>query len=260
MSDSRLNGTASVCGDERPAACSRTGRRLRDSSWPLVPLLACVAFLSFGFGHFAGAVQKNEKVLRADAVVAERFELVGPNGKPTALLRTDERGGTYLIFFDDKQSRKLTLGVSHLGEATLLLYDSMGQTRASLMIDAENSDPFLSLRGSGSLGSDISLSAHRDGAKLALSEKKGGRLYVGIDERGQPTAGLFGGNDRGVFLSADDDNGNISLTGANRVRRVSWRMLPDGSPEIVLMDEAGDVTSIMALTRDGKTTFRRPAP
>jgi tetratricopeptide (TPR) repeat protein len=60
-------------------------------------------------------------VLRAGTIVAESFEIVRPDGKRTAILRTDDMGQTYLAFFDQKESRRLTLGVSQHGQLAIAL-------------------------------------------------------------------------------------------------------------------------------------------
>jgi hypothetical protein len=256
MNDSRHSSAASGRRDDSldPESQRRDRRRNAVRSWG--PLLAGVACLFFCLGQFAGAVQKNEKALRAGVVAAERFELLGPNGKPTASLETDPRGATYLHFFDENHSPRLTLGLSPEGAPGLLLLDPNRKARLSLAIALDGS-PGLLLDGPGQLGATVYLRARDEGATLTLSQEKGGRLHIGIADDG-PVAVLNGnGQKQGLILSAADEDQHISLTGAKLAKRVSLRMLPDGSPQIHLMDETGEPASVMTLDREGKTTIRK---
>jgi hypothetical protein len=257
-SDLRLNRIPAVCRHDGRPFSSRKWCRFALAVRALGPLFAGVACLFFCLGQFAGAVQKDEKVLRAGTVVAERFELLGPTGKRTALLRTDEKGATYLSFFDEKGSRRLTFGVSDNAEPMLTFFDSKGEQRLNARIDHQNDAPYLALSGGPPLGTRIALMADGNGGSLTLSQPKGGRLYLRVDERGQPTAHLHGvGNAQGVTMSAGADDALVALAGNGR-NRVRLGLLPDGLPEIRLTDETNQVTSIMTLTREGKSTFRKP--
>jgi hypothetical protein len=260
MNDSRPSSAASGRRDESPDPESRTRDRRRDAVRSWGPLLAGVACLFFCLGRFAGAVQKNEKALRAEVVVAEQFELLGPNGKPTATLRTDSRGATYLHFFDENHSPRLTLGLSPEGGPRLRLVDPNHKGELNLDVDPADGDPHLRLGGPGQLGASVYVGAHDDGATVRLSQMKGGRLYITIADDG-PVAGIVGNGDKqGVMLSADDEDQHISLTGAKGAKRVSWKMLPDGSPQLYLMDEMGEPASVMTVDREGKTTIRKLRP
>jgi hypothetical protein len=192
--------------------------------------------------------------------ISPRHWLLGPNGKPTASLQTDLLGATYIQFFDESRSPRLTLGLSENGKPGILLFDSKHNVRLSLRVDAANGNPSLLLEGQGGLGASVAIGAYADGASVALSQNKGGRLYLHVEDQGS-AAGLCANDDKhGIALMAFEDDQHISLTGGNRVRRVSWWMLPDGSPELHLLDETGKLMSVMTLDHKGKTTFRKPPP
>ena len=62
-----------------------------------VTLTASICIMCFWLGQFAVAVQKGEKIVRAESVVAESFELVGPDGRQTASLQSMGAGEGVLI-------------------------------------------------------------------------------------------------------------------------------------------------------------------
>ena len=124
-----------------PASCAGNIGRV-------ILLIACVASISFVLGEYAGAVQDHEKVIRADAVVAGRYKLVGPNGKIAALLHTKGEGEVLLSFYESDGSLRLGVGISPLGEPSLKLYDRKLLPQLSLRIDAKDQTPRLMLANS----------------------------------------------------------------------------------------------------------------
>ena len=66
-------------------------RALSRWRWPLFVLFLT---LFFSMGHLAGAVQKEQEILRAKSVIAERYELQGPDGKKYATLGKEPGGET----------------------------------------------------------------------------------------------------------------------------------------------------------------------
>jgi hypothetical protein len=259
MSDLRPDDNAPPNRNNELCVRSRAWRRCLRVVCRPGPFLAAVACIFFCLGQFAGAVQRNEKVLRADAVVAQKFELIGSNGKRAATLATDGNGAAYLTFFDEKQTARLRVGVSDRADSVLMLSDSKGETRLDARISSTDDTPYFILSGGPPLGTTIALSASGSHGYLSLSQTKGGRLSLNVDDEGQPGVYLHGiGGERGISLSANADRQEIALNGKDGKKRVRLIMLPDGSPELSLADETNEVTSIMTLTKDGKMTFRQP--
>ena len=89
----------------------RTGDQRRRNFRGVTSLLLSVAALVFVLGQLAGAVQKSEKIYRADKVVSGEFELVDPDGKPMSTLWTTELGQTMLSFLDKKRHTLLDVGI-----------------------------------------------------------------------------------------------------------------------------------------------------
>lgn len=260
MMNLRLVKIPSVDGATGSALSAGTGwgrwRAARVGPW----LTVCVGAACFFLGQFAGAVQKAEEVLRADSVFAGRFELLGRDGKRAALLRNDPQGATSLSFYDGKQAQRLVVGISERGEPALRLFDPEGKCRLTIDVDSEGS-PHVRLEGEPRVGAVILLTIDKGGPSMSFSQSKGGRLSVLLDNQGQPRIDLQGtGNERGVSLSAGANDQEISLTGRNGVKRVSWTMDADGNPVIHLRNEAGRMTATMKVTKDGEGVFKNLVP
>jgi hypothetical protein len=260
MIDPRPNNIAALCPDDDPyhrpqplARCLLAVRR-----WG--PLVASIACLFFFLGHLAGAAQRPENVLRARAMVAERFELVGPDGKRAAVLNTDDIAGTSLDLFDKRGHPRLRIGLGLSGYPFISLYDSKGQNRLYAGLSVNDEMPNLALYGPPPLSSAIHMRADEIGASLGLTQTNGGRLSLAVDDQRQPSVDMSSAGDQhGVYISAGAQGQQVSLTGKGGVRRVRLKMLPDGSPEVELADETGEVISVTTLTKDGKAISRRPA-
>ena len=95
---------------EFPPVVSRLRPQGVRGGGPLVGFVAAIFFSSLGTS--AAATQKQEKVLQADAVVAGRFELIGPGGKTAASLRTNGDGRRIVVVLRRKgRSARLYLGI-----------------------------------------------------------------------------------------------------------------------------------------------------
>jgi hypothetical protein len=277
MSDPR--GTA--CASPENTECAPTALRAVRRCWRATcargPLIASVAATFFWFGQFAGAVQKNGKILRADAVVAERIELVRSDGKLAALLYTNERDSTMLTFYDAKEKARLSVGFAALGQPALVAYDTKGDQRMSLELDADGY-PGVHLVGDASFGPRASLYATKDSTGVYLGSETSGKAWMTLDETGQPEIRLTGaGKERQVYMTADQSGPAISLTGKDQsvdlragdaaprisligkkdTRRIDWTLPPNGPPAVFVADDTGKYTLIMTLDNDGKPTWRQ---
>lgn len=256
MFNARALGAGSVVRADGSSSGPPTGR-LRRSIFHVRPWLAvCVGALWLLRGQLAGAVQKREKDLRADAVVAKRFTLTGPEGKRSALLDAIPDGTTWLSVFDKEGSRRILLGVTGRSEPTLSLFDSKAKLRLNFGLDAADGEPNVQLSGGPRPGTMVLLSVSELGPSLSLSHARRGRLSMGLDDQGESDISLSGaGDERGVLLSGGGDNQHISMMGRNSGTRASWRMDPDGTPWMYLMDDEGKTAASVRVTKEGDVLF-----
>jgi hypothetical protein len=246
------------------AARSRSALKTRRDSWETCryrsALILCGGAALFCLGQFAGAVQKGEKLFRADRIVAGSFELSSPSGKPAALLRTNDRGEASLSFYDEKQATRINLGLSG-GRPVIRLFDAQAEMKLSLFVDAEGGTPSLLLKGHGPRDCRSLLAVGDHGPRMSFVDDERGRLSMGLNDRGQPTMVLHGtGNARGVALSVSEDGSTISLTGKDGIRKANWSLLPDGSPVIQIADHTGRITLEITVDEDGKPAVQKFGP
>jgi hypothetical protein len=190
----------------------------------------------FWIGRYAGAVQRGDKDVRADLVVAESFELGGPNGKLAALLRANDRGGGVLSFLDDEQRSRLDVGMSPGGDPALTIYATKGRPRVRLTVKGETAR--LSLLG-GPLSPAIDLTIGPQNApSITISDAARGTISLKLNDQGEPAISLEGGRDRpSQKLTADKARTGISFLARNGGERASWTLLDDGSPQITFWDD-----------------------
>ncbi len=224
------------------------------------PLVVCVAGLFFCLGQFAGAVQKGEKVIRAEAVEAGSFKLIAPGGKSAAVIRTADRGGALLEVLDGMQRVRLRLGIGTRGQPRIDLLDAEGHPSLSLRSDEDDAVPRIVLSRDAPGRAEIRLEIDDLGPRASFSEKNGGRARVGLDERGVADLDLRGPSKKpGVILSANDMAGPlISLFRDDERRNLTLSTTPDGDPAISLADETGKVVSKISLDKEGKASVFKP--
>ncbi len=258
MLQSRLTAITVIDDPLGPVASVRRGRLRRHAFRYRGRLTAVAAIAFFCWGHFAGAVQKGDKVLSADKVVAQMFELTGPNGKPTARLFSTDSGSAMLAFLDEKLAPRLILGLVAHGQPSLVLRDAKGDSRVDIHADAENGTPSIMLLDKAQSDATVLLTTSAGGPRLTFSESEGGRLGVGLNSEGQPTVKLQGsGGERGIYLSAARDGPMISVMGTNTKQRADWKLDDDGRPTVFVRDVRGAVTLLSSLDQDGKPTTQR---
>ena len=137
MSDPGPPGTSSFqqnrCSSAR-LTVSSLSRSLARRKWPLFLLSM---FVFFSMGHLAGGFQKEQDILKAKAIVAEGYELRGPDGKPAALLHLTPQGQGELSFLDDTGRPRIEVGFDGLGSPGVRLLGPDRHLRASLAVDRQ---------------------------------------------------------------------------------------------------------------------------
>ena len=122
----------------------------------------------------ASGVQKTDKVVRADTFVAQRFELVGPNGSRLATLQVGADGKPILSFLDEKGAERLSVGIGPVGPSLSIFY-KQPLPRLRLSLDETNDFPMIELTDGALIGGKRArLSLNRWRATSHVSDKREG--------------------------------------------------------------------------------------
>ncbi len=238
-------------------AASQTRRpRANDRRWQW-PLLTLIVAAFFAMGHRAGAVQKEQEMLKFKTISAETFEVRGPDNKLRASLFRGPRGEALLSFFDQDGRSRLSLGINSKGTPIISLLDDKQAQKMSLSLDSEDGTPqiilfdgdneaALHLGITKGFGPDISVGKQGQGRVSIFVTKEGSPAVQLVDPKGDPriSAGVF------------DDGPSISLLGDDRVVQAIWRVLPDGSASFSLSDRQARQRLVVMTDKQGKPSIR----
>jgi hypothetical protein len=237
MTDSQFADAGRVGGPNALTVTSRVRESFFAAFRSPVSLIACVGGLFFLLGQFASAIQNGEKLIRADKVVAERFEVVSRAGKTAALLQTDADGKAVLSFLDTKGSVALDVGMSTRGEPKITLYDSAHQEKLGLIVSAGTGTPACTLKSGPNGSSDLTLQVTEQGPVITLVDSGKGAIIANVRSDHASVSVLGGlGTEPALLLTATAGNAKISLKAKDRIRS-SWTTLTGGSPGFFMLDD-----------------------
>ena len=94
--------------------------------------IVLVFFAFFSMGHFAGAVQKEQELLKAGVVSAERYELRGADGRLGAVLAVEPSGEVNLRFTNKKGTSSLIAGLDANGSPEISFLEDKNGLRMKL--------------------------------------------------------------------------------------------------------------------------------
>lgn len=249
--DHGIPGEASGKHDTgRPAPAS--GSRWRRRAWAGLLLVGI-----FAIGHFAGAAQKEQELLKAKEIQAERFELRGPDDVVRASLFKGPKGEAYLSFFGKDGRPGLTLGLNGDGMPVISLYDRQSKMKLGLSVDPEGGNPQLVLFDDNGepavhmgvpkgFGPDITVGRNDQGRVSIFLTKDGDPSIQVLDQRGDPR----------IALGLTGDEPSISLFDAKRVLRSSWHSLANGSVDFSLYDGKAQRRLAIEVDHNGKPSVR----
>ena len=262
MSTSRVPGARVV-----PLGCSEgfspdseRGHVGSLSSRTWYSLILCGGALIFCLGQYAGAVQR-EKVLRADAVVAGRFELTDSEGKSVASLHTKGDGEVLLSFYGEKGSLRLDLGVSPGDGPGLRFYDARGRSRLTLSVGAVDDVPRVRIVGAAS-DDTIDVRADDIGPRMVISRQSATpglrrEVSMGLDSQGAPKIRLSGPGKNHPLISlwVDELIGpQLSFsenTGGRNLPRLVLDLDDGGDPSINLFGRGANLGLYMRVGPSG---------
>ena len=231
------------------------GRHLRYlRGWPLLLL---VISLFFALGHFAGATQKEDEILRAKSILSERFEVRGGNGKTLASLSRGQKGDVLLSFFDKSAFPRLLVGldadgvpiVSFIGEGhkpRMILSLAKSDWAPQISLSDQHGEPTISL-GSGD---DL-------GTSLMVGKRGQGQISVAVSKDGVPAINVLDKkNNPQIMLSVLDGGPVILLFDSERNVRSAWSVSADGSARLVILDKKSKERLSVMADREGKPSIR----
>ena len=222
-------------------------------------ILACFSTLFFCLGQMANGVQKAENVVRADTVVANKFELAGPKGLPAASLQKGINGEAMLNFYDDKGTVRVTVGFVPDAKPALILSDAEGRARISLALDEKNGYPILVLSdGSFFGGTSIRMSVVNGGPHVGLIKAKVGEASMSVIA--VPVMRLSDSSGKtSISLRATEGGPRISMNAKSRIIEAELQAA-DGSSKLSLADDQGWEKLRVAVDKDGEPDVRKNVP
>ncbi len=249
--DPEAPGAAPVEND-REHLVAASSSRWRRRAWAGLLLVGI-----FAIGHFAGAAQKEQELLKAQEIQAERFELRGADNVLRASLSRGPKGETYLSFFGKDGKPGLSLGLNGDGTPAISLYDRQSKTRIGLSVDPEGGNPQLVLFDDDSEPA-IRLGIPKgSGPDITVGRKGKGGVSISLTKDGDPSIRVRDqGGDSRLSLGLSGGEPSISLFGPKNVLRSSWRANADGSVAFSLYDGKALRRLAIELDRDGKPAIR----
>jgi hypothetical protein len=226
----------------------------RARHWSLLLLGAAIIFF---VGHIAGAVQKEQDTLTTGTLSAERYELLGGDGKVVALLTTEADGQPSLAFLDKNAVPRLRVGLDRNGLPAVSLTSATKEVRMRLSLEGDNAMPKLSLYDKDG-ASAIQLEVTPDfDARVSIGAAKRSRIQLNASKRDGPSIDLRDpmGNPRLSFRLLDDQP-IISLYDAKYVVRSMWSTKEDGSVSFSLFDANQKQRLVLFTRKDGSPSIR----
>jgi len=216
-----------------------------------------VLVIFFAMGHFAGATQKEQSLLKARSISAQRYELRRADGTVGASLVEGRRGETLLTFLDQKGRSRLTVGLTERGAPSIRLLGEDEQLKIGLMVNPLDDAPTVFLCDDS--GDNVVSFGVWKGLGSNLRIGKAGR--GGINLRVSPEGSAFVDfldqtNKSRILLSVLDDAASLSLMDKDHLVRASLRILQDGSPNFTLFDPKNRERLIVLTDKDGKPSIR----
>ena len=205
-------------------------RRLSRCKWPLFVFFL---LLFFSVGHFAGAVQKEDEILRARSIVAEGYELQGPDGTKFATLAKESDGAARLTFFDPKGRSRLEVGLNADGSSGLGFYDAEHVCRAAIGVTGRSGSPVIVLQDEKG----------DSAVRVAVPKGVGPQLHIG--KQGHESIEI------GVSI---DGSASITMRDPKNKPRIKL-LVTDTGPSIVLYDEQGKTRSLWIVSQDGSASL-----
>jgi hypothetical protein len=211
----------------------------------------------FVIGHLAGAAQKQQEILKADRMQAERFEVRGPDNVLRAALFKGAKGEACLSFFDKDGKTRLSLGIGDDGLPSLSLYDNHKKMKIGLSLDPDGGNPQLVLLDDSGEPA-IRLGVPKDsGPDVTVGRNGKERVSISLTRDGEPSMRMLDEQgDPRVALGLSNGVPSISLMAGKNVLRSSWRVLADGSAAFAIHDGNAKQRLIIGVDRDGKPSIR----
>jgi hypothetical protein len=221
------------------------------------PIFLSLPVIFFSLGRYAGAVQREADTLQAGSVVAEKFELVGADGRVAAALYQGPKGEVMLRFSDRKGGSPLMIGLDAKGSQSVLFSDEQRRTRMSLALDGDDGTPHLNMfdeRGQAVLTLGV---VKGFGPSLDIGKIGSNRISISVSQAGEPSIQLLGQrNAPRISVALLDNSPIITMSDGGDAVRSTWRVMPVGAPSFSLWDRDKKERLVVLTDKDGKPAIR----
>ncbi len=220
-------------------------------------LLVLFSAASFSMGRRAGAVPKEQDILRAKAIEAESFQVCHPDGRRAAVLTTGPSGGVTLAFLSNRGNPQLVVGMDSKGTPTIAFLAEDGESRMDLSLDPVSQMPSVRLVDRDG-GSNLVVGLDKiHGPGVQLSRLNRGSVSLNVSDIDGPSCTI---SDREgaprIRLSVSASESVVELLGPKRVVRSVWKVAKDGSSAFRLSDGASKPRIELSTGADGRPFIR----
>ena len=194
--------------------------------------------------------------MREGAIIAEGYELRGPNGKTAAVLHLTPQGQGELSFLDDTGRPRIEVGFDGRGSPGVRLLGPDRHLRASLAVDDQTGAPQLNLiddRGDPGIKLEIT---KEHGPSIIVGSMRQSRILTRVSKDGRPSLSLWNQDGQRIGMTLLDGKPVIQLLEGNNVVRSSWNVGADGSTSFSLLDRNEKVRLVVLVDEDGMPAIR----
>jgi hypothetical protein len=237
---------------------SRRSKGRWASRWLFIALILASFF---SMGRLVGAFQKEQEILRAKAIVAEKFEIRGEDKTLRAALVKGPDGGGFLVFFDSAGNARLSLGMDAKSNSIISFFGADKSRKMSLgLIDGDGAPSIQLFDAQGESTLSVGL-VKGFGPSVTIGKKGKGQISMSVVDRLSSSILISDSKAHPrIALSASDTGPSILLLGDIDAVRASWRVLPDGVVSFSLRDGQSRERLIMMTDKDGKPSIKFLSP
>jgi hypothetical protein len=224
-------------------------------------VVAAAVLILFVAVQVAPAVQKDDNVMKAKAVSAGAFRLVGSDGKQYASLSRGSKGETTLSFLDGNGRPHMILGMDQNGAPIISMSDDRGLPRLTLSLDDKDGSPQIAMIDGAGLPAITIGAAKETGGAVTIGTVGKDHIFMNVSPDGTPAIQLWDSkkNPR-LLIEMLNEQPCIRLLGSHRDVRATWQLLKDGRPAFLLADDQSNTRLSVTISEKGKASVQKVDP
>ena len=211
----------------------------------------------FSMGHFAGAVQKEEEILKAKRILAESFELRDQDDELSASLSRSARGETLLTFYDKAKQPRLSMGLDEKGLPGISFFGEKNKVSMKWSTSAGEDAPSLCLYdGHGDPAISLGI-AEKSGPCFRIGSPGKPQISIAVTREGSPSIQLFDTDNKSrVEISLQADLPVIALRDEKQTLRATWRLQAGGTPVMSFSDANARPRLVLMTDQEGRPSIQ----